>query len=159
MTDFIFDSEELENYWKTYCKVFNEKYDISKGSLVKFKKFMNEEPSKFSVLPRLSVLINNFDEDIAIEKIYNLMKYIHYDYLVNFDKFVTETEKYRKTHTKNSDDEIFYNKIVLLRSIQDGENYLKIFTKFYDYYIRAVLNIYESIYNKKNDFNRKKCGY
>ena len=150
----MFESEELESYWITYSDNFNKKFGSSKGSLIKFKKFINDEPSKDVVLKRISLSINNFDENIASTNIYKLLKYIHYDYFVNFDKFISQTEQYRKKYTNNKDDEVFYNKLALLRTMTDGENFLKIFTKFYDYYINAVSSVYEIIHNRKPE-NKK----
>jgi hypothetical protein len=146
-----FDSEELENYWNIYSDNFNKKYNSSKGSLIKFKEFLNREPSKFKVLQRISTSIDYFNEDIAAEKIHKLMEYIHYDYFVNFSKFVSDIEKYRESTKDIRNDEIFYNKLALLRSIKDGENLLKIFTSFYNYYINAILSVYEIVYKKKTE--------
>jgi hypothetical protein len=152
--DFKFDSEELESHWDNYCNLFNEKYPNYKYRLNLFKKFMNKEPNKNVVLKRFSKIIVSFDEDIASEKIYKLLKYIHYDYFVNFNKFIDGSSKYRESNTNTDNDEIFYNKFVLLRTITDGENFLKIFTKFYNYFITSVENVYK-INNNENTTSKE----
>jgi hypothetical protein len=140
---FRFDSEETESNWNNYCDVFIEKYPEYKLSLFKFKKFMIEEPNKDIVLKRLSNMIISFDDTIAINKIYNLLKYIHYDYLVNFTKFIDSSEIYKENNKNNSSDENLYNKTVLIRTIVDAQNFLKIFSKFYDYFINSVQSVYK----------------
>jgi hypothetical protein len=151
---FRFDSKETESCWNNYCNVFVEKYPDYKLSLIKFKKFMIEEPNKDTVLKRLSNMIISFDETVAINKIYDLLKYIHYDYLVNFNKFIDLSETYRENTKKDSSDENLYNKTVLLRTVVDAQNFLKIFSKFYNYFINSVQSVYK-FNNNENTASEK----
>jgi hypothetical protein len=144
--DIKFDSETLESYWVIYSNNFNLRFR-NKGLLSKFKKFINEEPNKDNVLKRLSTAVLDFDENISMNRIYKLLQYVHNDYFINFTKFVSSVEDYRKIHT-DKDDETLYNKLIMLRSLQDAENFYKIFRNYYDYYIRAISSVYEIVHNK-----------
>jgi hypothetical protein len=141
-------NEELESYWVTYSNNFNLRFK-NKGSLDRFKKFINKEPSKHVVLKRISTAILDFDEISSMKKLYNLLKYIHYDFSVNIAKYVSQTEKYRELNLNNDDDEVFYNKLVLLRCMKDGQSFLKIFSVFYDYYVNSISSAYEIATGKK----------
>lgn len=167
-----FDSEELESYWNDYAKSFNERYTSkildqglsgsytynSKGSLAKFKKFLNEDPDKEIVLKRLYITIKIFDEDKSTEKIYKLLKYIHYDYLNSFDRFISEVTTYRENNINTKNDEIFYNKTVLLRTMNDANKFIDIFNKFYNYHINSVRKAYEMVNNKPPESNEDLMG-
>lgn len=145
----MFDSETLESYWVTYSNNFNSRFSSLNGSLVKFKKFINEEPNRDEVLKRLSTSVLNFNETDSMKKIHRLLKYIKDDYLVNFSKFVSSVKDYGTKHKSVTDAEIVYNKISFLRSIEDAEKIYKILRNFYDYYLKATTSVYEIIYNKK----------
>ena len=152
---FKFESEILESYWVTYSNNFNLRFNINNGSLSKFKKFINSEPHKNDVLKRLSTSVLDFDETIAMKRIYKLLRYIQDDYFVNFNKFVSSVEDYGKKHKSMTDTEIVYNKLSFIRSVQDGENIHKKLENFYNYYIQAVSKVYEFVYNKKPENNNE----
>jgi hypothetical protein len=154
MSEINFESEDLNLLWDIYSDKFNQKYGNSKGSLIKFKKFINDEPHRNTVLKRLSESIDTFDELKATETIYLIMTYIHNDFLPNFNKYVSDTENYRQKNNINND-EVLYNKLVLLRSMKDGENFLKLFRKFYDYYMNSVRKAYEIVYEKEPESNEE----
>jgi hypothetical protein len=146
---FKFDSEELETIWDTYCNNFVKKYGDNKPSLNSFKKFINDEPRKEEVLKRLSIIVLDIDDTIIVKKIHKLLKYIHFDFFVNFSRFISEVEKYRTSHKDNKDEEVIYNKLALLRCMQDGQNFLKMLSKYYEYYITDVTGIYKFYYHKE----------
>lgn len=155
MSEIKFESEELETNWNIYVTNFRKRFIEKEGSLARFKIFINKEPNKEEVLKRICTSVLKTDINITLRKIQRMLEYIEYDFVKKFSKYVSETQKYRENYKEDSNDEIIYNKLVLLRCMQDGQNYLKIFIRFYNYYIYDAKRIYKICYGKDPENNEE----